>query len=111
MEMQDNSLNKMTRREFLKFLASGALMLGLGTAGSRFSSLPGSGVNTGLLQASASSCGINFWSRGVNLLSTPIHAAVLPTGKILYVTGSGEAPTHAAGPYLAGILDPITNTQ
>ena len=109
--MQDNSLNKMTRRDFLKFLTSGALMLGLGTAVSRFGSLPGSGVNTGLLQAAASSSGINFWSRGINLLSTPIHAAVLPNGKILYITGSGEAPTQAAGPYLAGILDPITNTQ
>src|SRR5437763_10003641 len=100
MEMPDDSLKKMTRREFLKFLGSGALMLGLGTVISRFGSLPGSGVNTGLLQAAAYSSSTSFWSRGVNLLSTPIHAAVLPNGKILYITGSGEAPTHEAGPYL-----------
>src|SRR5437899_11485346 len=98
MEMPDDSLKKMTRREFLKFLGSGALMLGLGTVVSRFGSLPGSGVNTGLLQAAADSSGINFWSRGVNMLSTPIHASVLPNGKILYVTGSGEARKNAAGP-------------
>jgi hypothetical protein len=40
-----------------------------------------------------------------------IHAALLKSGKILYVAGSGDNPANAAGPFKAALLDPKTQDQ
>jgi hypothetical protein len=45
------------------------------------------------------------WSSGPNTTINPIHAALLPTGKIFYLAGSGWNNTTQFGPYEARVLD------
>ncbi|HEX2013992.1 MAG TPA: galactose oxidase-like domain-containing protein, partial [Nitrososphaera sp.] len=90
----------------LKFLAAGGIaavgsMAGLGTI------MPA--ANRGKSQAAAQSSG--SWSAGPTTLSHPVHVALLYTGKVLYVAGSGYHTPSANGPFKAGIWDPVTNEQ
>jgi hypothetical protein len=98
---QNNLVPKVSRREFLKLLAaSGVVGLG-GLAGFR-SSLPGS---------QAAALGAGSWTEGPRALNHPVHLAMLPSGKVLYVAGSGFHKPSADGPFRAGIWDPVADSQ
>ncbi len=104
-----SSENKISRRDFLKLVGSGAAVLGFGlTLGKLTNNL---GLNNVQNSLSAYANTPGSWSMGPNLLSVPIHAALLPNGKIFYLTGDAEAPINQNGPFLAGTLDPATNSQ
>jgi hypothetical protein len=104
--------NKITRRDFLKFLGSGAVVaaagmtlgkINLGTAGNNNSQLP---------TALAASQTTGSWALGVKLFKTPIHASLLPNGKLFFLIGDGEDILRPNNPpFYAGILDLNTNTQ
>jgi len=96
---------RVSRREFLKFLAAGGIVALGGMAG--LSNLTSRGSNN--RQATAQLSG--SWSSGPTTLSHPVHIALLRTGKVLYVAGSGYHKGSADGPYKAGIWDPVTNSQ
>jgi hypothetical protein len=52
------------------------------------------------------------WSRGPDTTTIAIHAALLRSGKIFYLAGSGYHDTHAIlGPYEARILDPTAGIE
>jgi hypothetical protein len=53
------------------------------------------------------------WSMGANTLTVPIHASLLPSGKIFYLTGDGENTNQQLPnpPYHAGLVDLNTNVQ
>jgi hypothetical protein len=106
--------NKMSRKDFLKLMGAGAAaialgrMLDLSLVGGR-----GGGNGSGQQklpsffgQASAQSSGP--WSAGYLTAIAPIHAILLPTGKILAVAGSGYHQTTLNGPFRAQVLDPPT---
>ena len=108
--MDDNSSNKVTRRDFLKFLGFGALTFAVGSTVFKFAGTDRSS-NSSLFQNVSGASPTGSWAMGPSLLSCAIQAALLPNGKILYLTGSDFAPTQQGGPYLGGIFDPVTNAQ
>jgi hypothetical protein len=89
-----------SRRDFLKLLGYGAA-ISLGSL-LNFSALTELKKMVPIL-ASAQSSG--SWAFGNNASAIPIHAAVLNTGKIFYLAGSGTALAHSNGPFEARILD------
>ncbi len=108
----DEETNTITRRDFLKLLGTGVTVsLGGMLFGKMASSLDllAQSNNSGLAkQAYAQDLG--SWSLGVNMPTTPIHAASLPNGKILYLTGSDFSPSQQSGPYNVGVFDPAAST-
>src|SRR4051812_18363297 len=90
--------NKVSRRDFLKFVAAGATAVAFGSIFG-FSSLlstnkkNGQGITTGLgggvPQAAAQSTTSGTFVLGPNTGSISIHAANLTNGKIFYSAGSG----------------------
>ena len=109
----DDDSKQLTRREFLKLLGYGAgVVAGAVTFGGLYNNL---GLNeqnkSGLTKSVVYAQTPGSWSLGVNMLTTPIHASLLPNGKILYITGSDYVPTQQSGPYTVGILDPISGSQ
>ncbi|HKU50593.1 MAG TPA: galactose oxidase-like domain-containing protein [Nitrososphaera sp.] len=99
---------RVSRREFLKFLAAGGIAAAAGMAG--MSSLTTSTArNPKERQAAAQSLGT--WTDGPDTLSHGVHVALLPSGKVLYVAGSGFHRQSASGPFKAGIWDPATDNQ
>jgi len=109
--MEDNFSKEISRRDFLKLLGSGALILGFGGIVSKFAGPAGPlSANTNLLQ-SVSGQSPGSWSLGPSVTTTPIHAALLPNGKVLYLTGSDYAPAQQTGPYRVGVLDPVAGTE
>jgi hypothetical protein len=60
-------------------------------------------------RASAQSTG--SWSAGQNCTTSPIHAALLHTGKIFYLAGSGNNTVRQFGPYDARVLDINTGSE
>ncbi len=109
--MDDNSLDKMTRREFLKFFGFGSLAFVFGSTILKFVGTDKRDSNSSLLQNVTGYSATGSWAIGPSLLSCSIHAALLPNGKILYLTGSDYDPAQQDGPYSGGIIDPVTNTQ
>jgi len=94
---------KLTKREFLKFLAYGAAVGVVGIAlGKNSISRQG---NVSYADSGGS------WQLGPNTLYTAIHAALLYNGKIFYMAGSDYNPNNQNGPYTSALLDPATNTQ
>ena len=98
-----------SRREFLKLLGWGAAGLTLSLflpvdkiLGNVKHSLR-EPSNTPLPPAYAQSSG--SWSLGQNTTVVAIHAALLPTGKIFYLAGSGYHPNRSNGPFEARILN------
>ena len=51
------------------------------------------------------------WVDGKNTTTTPIHAALLTSGKIFYLAGSGYSTARQFGPYEAKVLDYKTGTK
>lgn len=95
-----------SRREFLKFLLAGGIVLAFGGL-TGFSTLA---PKNGTRQA-ATALPLGSWSSGPTALSHPVHVALLRTGKVLYVAGSGYHRLSANGPFKAGIWNPETNNQ
>ncbi|HEY7506002.1 MAG TPA: galactose oxidase-like domain-containing protein [Nitrososphaera sp.] len=93
---------RITRREFLK-LAGAAGLVGL--AG--FHSIYGRSEK----RNQASALGGGSWADGPKALSHPVHLALLPSGKVLYIAGSGFHRPSAGGPFRAGTWDPATDNQ
>ena len=109
----ENLSNKITRRQFLKFLGSGAAVAVVGMSLGKLTNL-GPIVNNsaqspmGLANAMTS----GSWALGTTLLKVPIHAALLPNGKLFLLTGDGEDLLRPNNPpFYAGTLDLNTNIQ
>jgi hypothetical protein len=51
------------------------------------------------------------WSSGQNCTITPIHSALLPSGKIFYLAGSRWSNAHQFGPFEARVLDYNTGSE
>jgi hypothetical protein len=104
--------NKITRRDFLKFLGSGTAVAVVGMTLGKINLVPTGNNNSQLHTALAASQTTGSWALGTNLYKVPIHVALLPNGKIFFLSGDGEntlSPNNP--PWFAGTLDLNTNTQ
>ena len=61
---------------------------------------------------------LDSWANGQNCTVNPIHVALLPSGRIFYLAGSGYSTAQQYGPYTARVLDinsgsetPLTQTD
>jgi hypothetical protein len=110
------SNRRISRREFLKLLGTGAatVTFGLFAGGGSLISLfkdwngdnNGSGGGTAQLAYAQSS---GSWLPVQSSTSTvAIHVALTRTGKIFYLAGSGWNINNENGPYQARLLDPVT---
>ena len=97
----------LSRRDFLKLLGYGAVALTLAPI-----------VNIGVLKelkklfpslASAQTSG--SWAFGQNTTAVAIHAAIMPSGSIFYLAGSGYHRDRPNGPFDARILDLSTGSE
>jgi hypothetical protein len=100
--------NSISRRDFLKILAFGTTALALGGFGSISQLI--SNTRTSNKPASAQQSG-GLWTNAQDCTVTPIHAALLPSGKIFYLAGSGYNSARQYGPYDARVLDPSTGLE
>lgn len=104
---------RVDRREFLKFLGSGAALIGLSAFG--FNSL----FNNSKLQnninnyshdggATASAQSAGSWDSPLNqpLDTSTVHAALIGGGKVFWLMGSGYNTSHIDGPYYHGTWNP-----
>lgn len=96
--------NKLTRAEFLKMMAAGAVV-GFFFKFADFSSF----LKPANLQANAQQLG--SWSLGPRATITPIHLVILSTGKLLYLAGSGYHESNKDGPFKAELMDPDTGDK
>jgi hypothetical protein len=112
---------KVSRRDFLKFLAAGATTLAFGSV-LGFSSFfaankngrsgigSGGGIGGGGIQQAAAQSAPGIFVLGPNTGKISVHAANLPNGKIFYAAGSGFSSTYENGPYHWNIFDPATGS-
>jgi hypothetical protein len=98
-------LTTLSRRDFIKLAAAGGL--GLVLAGSGLDKLAGDKIRP--RKAAAQSSG--SWALGPVTTAVAVHAALLPSGKIFYLAGSGYHNPSRQGPYLARILDLNTGSE
>ena len=61
--------------------------------------------------SSASAQSAGSWSIGQNTTAVAIHAALLKSGNIFYLAGSGYHRDHPNGPFNARILDVNTGSE
>jgi hypothetical protein len=109
---------KVSRRDFLKFLAAGATTLAFGSV-LGFSSFfatnkngrsgIGSGGIGGVQQAAAQSA-LGTFVLGPNTGKISVHAANLTNGKIFYAAGSGFSSTYENGPFHWNTFNPATGS-
>ena len=96
--------NGISRRDFLKFLGAGTAILTLGGFGG-LTDLFNPNQKTRFpythrpLQPQLASAQQGAWSSGANTTISPIHVALLRSGKILYVAGSGWNYNTQTGPF------------
>jgi hypothetical protein len=97
---------KVSRREFLKYLAAGGIVTaaGFGGLGSFFPADRRIRPASAQLEDPA-------WVDGPLTQYHSVHVALLPNGKVLCVAGSGYELASRDGPYGATIWDPITDTE
>jgi hypothetical protein len=103
---------RLSRREFLKFLGTGAAALGLGVFGFNSFFNNNSKIqnnndnNNNGRRASAQPAG--SWDSPVNqpLGTTTIHAALIGGGKVFWIMGSANKLALANGPFYHGIWNP-----
>jgi hypothetical protein len=96
---------RVSRRDFLKLLGSGAFVFGLGALGySLFN--PGRESKS---RATAQSAG--SWSSASNTIDVGIHASLLAGGKVYYMAGSGFHVSQRGGPYRHAIWNPATDSH
>ena len=101
--MSDN----VSRRDFLKLLGVGAVTLGIGGFGgiSQLVTNPKTNKPAFAQQSTGS------WANGQNCTVNPIHVALLPSGRIFYLAGSGYSTAQQFGPYTARVLDINTGSE
>jgi hypothetical protein len=100
--------NDISRRNFLKLLGLGASIFmvgGFGGISNLLTSPPRSNKQAFAQQS------LGSWAAGQNTTTPTIHAALLPTGKIFYLAGSGFDNARQFGPYDARILDVSTGSE
>ena len=98
-------MTTVSRSDFIKLIAAGGLGLVVTISGlDKFA-----GNKARSREASAQSPG--SWSLGPETTATAVHAALLPSGKIFYLAGSGYHNPSRQGPYLARILDLDTGSE
>jgi galactose oxidase-like protein/Kelch motif protein len=110
-----------SRREFLRLIARGALALSGGLlvfSGVGRLVLPPSGLEgkakgfpstPDFQPASAQTAG--SWQLGPSTNGLPIHATLLRTGQIFYLAGSGYDLNTEFGPYIASVYNPSTGNE
>ena len=84
-----------SRRDFLKLLGYGTIAVGLGGI-LRFGGLKDFVKYTPRLSSAQSS---GSWSQGPDTTAVAIHIALLPNGKIFYLSGSGFHRDRPNGPF------------
>jgi Domain of unknown function (DUF1929) len=99
--------NNISRRDFLKLLGFGASVLALGGLGGIPQLID---IQRHSKPASAQQ-GAGSWSSGQNCTCNPIHVALLASGKIFYLAGSGYSTAQQFGPYQGRILDVSTGAE
>jgi hypothetical protein len=97
---------RINRRDFLKFLGTGAAAVGLGAFG--FTHLFNSSRDNNGVSGRASAQSAGSWDSPVNQPSdtTTVHATLIGGGKVLWIMGSGNNEPHADGPFYHGIWNP-----
>jgi hypothetical protein len=109
------SSDRFSRRDFLKLVAAGAGLFTFGKlidiSGFLKQSLKGVQSDGSNLLPSANAQTPDPWAFGPPVWVTAIHAALLPTGKLLIVAGSGYHNETADGPYEAKIMDVNGNEE
>lgn len=110
--------DKFSRRDFIKLVGAGAAFLTFGKLVDVGNLLKQqSALNKGIqsdsqnLLPSANAQTPDPWVFGPPVWATAIHAALLPTGKLLIVAGSGYHDTSVNGPYEAKIMDVHGNEE
>jgi hypothetical protein len=112
--------NSISRRDFLKFLGLGTTAIALGSFGGMSQLLTSlhldngnrySNNNNKKQSAFAQEQSTGLWTNTQNCTVTPIHAALLPSGKIFYLAGSGYNTARQYGPYDARVLDVNTGQE
>ena len=97
-----------SRRDFLK-------LVGFGIAVIASSSLYGGGLPASLLKKlftpASAQTSLGSWSTSSNTTIVAMHVALLPSGKIFYLAGSGNHDPFQNGPYEARILDLNTGLE
>ena len=96
-----------SRRDFLKLLGYGAIALSSGL----FLQLGRFGEMTKRFSPLATAQRSGSWALGQNTTCVAIHVALLPSGKIFYMAGSGYHRDRPSGPFEARLYDPITNSE
>jgi galactose oxidase-like protein len=112
---------EVSRKDFLKLMVAGASVVALGRFADLANILNGKPVSLNgasrsasnssefLPFASAQSAG--SWTDGPPVFVIAIHTALLPTGKVVAVAGSGYHTANINGPYEARLLDPSTGDE
>jgi hypothetical protein len=97
---------RINRRDFLKFLGTGAAAVGLGAFG--FTHLFNSSRDNNGVSGRASAQSAGSWDSPVNQPSqtTTVHATLIAGGKVLWIMGSGNNEPHMDGPFYHGIWNP-----
>lgn len=86
--------------------------MGVAAAGLAIGGLGGTAfLKTEKAQNRASAQTYGSWQLGGSTHATPIHAAVLYNGKILYAAGSGFYEQNELGPFQQGVYDPVSDTD
>lgn len=103
-------MRKISRGQFIKLIGAAATVVVLGRfvdltsfVKSPSSSSSPKSSGSGLTEANAQLAG--QWNVGPLSTATPIHVALLPTGKILVVAGSGYHTSTIDGPFQAKVVD------
>jgi hypothetical protein len=102
--MSDSDAKRLSRRDFLKFMAAGAAVMAFG-------SLAGFGLSGRQQPRNADAQSQQSWTTGPLTSTAPIHAILLPTGKILSIAGSGYHISTKNGPFMAELIDPASGNK
>jgi hypothetical protein len=93
-------MSKVSRRDFLKFMAAGGIVAAAGFAGISSLATKNNGRRATAQTPSA-------WAAGPSTFGHAVHVALLRDGRVLYVGGSGWKKSHfLAGTFQAGIWNP-----
>ena len=102
-----------SRRDFLKLLGYGAAALTLAPLMKyqNFFNMKASTPQMASVPQTAFAQTAGSWALGQNTTAVAIHAAIMPSGRIFYLAGSGYHRDRPNGPFDARILDPITGSE
>jgi hypothetical protein len=94
---------RISRRDFLKLMGSGAVVFAVGAFG--LSNYSRNARNDARAQSAGS------WSSAASTVDVGIHASLLAGGKVYYMAGSGFHVSQRNGPYRHAVWDPATNSN